>query len=72
MNISNTPDEEKNLLSLSNVYIVGKFNILSQIKSKKNKTLDYVSKLISKNGQRNSEALKPTGNVEEKYNNILK
>jgi len=55
---------------LGNGYGIGKLNIFSLIQNKKNNILDDVSKLISKNGQRNSAAIiKPKGTVKVKYNN---
>jgi len=58
----------KNAVFLANDYIIGKFNTFSLIQNKENNILDYVLKLISKNGQRNSAAIKPTGTtVQVKY-----
>jgi len=66
MNILNKPVEEKNVIFLTNS--IGKFNIFSQIQNKKSNILDYVSKLISKNGQRNLEVINLTGTVKLKHN----
>lgn len=68
MNILNKPVEEKNVVFLANDYSIGKFNIFSQTQNKKSNTLDCVSKLSSKNGQRNSEVINPTGTVKLKHN----
>lgn len=67
MNILNKPAEGKNVVFLANDYSIGKFNIFSRMK---NNILHYVSKLISKNGHRNSGAVRTTGTVKVKSNII--
>jgi len=69
INILNNSVEEKNVVVLVNDYGISKSNI-SQIKHNKDNILHCNSKLISKNGQKNSRApaIKSTGNV--KVHNI--
>jgi hypothetical protein len=66
LNILNKPAEEKNAGFLANNHSIENSKYFS---NKKNK-LDYVSKLISENGRRNSAVKLPksTGTVKVKYN----
>lgn len=68
MNILNKPVEQRNVVFLANDLSLGKFNIFSLKQNKKNNILDYISKLILKNKQQNSAAIKPTRTVKVKYN----
>jgi len=70
LNIINKPVEERNVVFLDNRHSIEKYNT-TEIKKNKDNVLDYISKLISKNRQRNSATIKPTGIVKVKFNILL-